>query len=625
MYKVLVVSHDNGFLDLSMKFIRHIDGTINVITCTSIEDTVPLISSGDHIDVILFDHDENNDIFSMVNRIDRIGNHIPIIMMSRDTSSETMVRAIDARIDGFFERGKTDPMMFFNNVVQKSIMIAERHRTELGRQINEKRMEAIIKMAKMSDHNFSEIVDYALDKSIELTNSEIGYVGLYDKDRRIIRMMAWSKEVMFRCAMQRQPVEFPLDTTGAWGEPIRLGRSVIINDYDNDRRMIKKGTPEGHVQLKRLLMVPIFLNGNIIGTAGVANKTLEYTWMDEVQLNMLMEEMFSIYGQLEATRARTSENRLIRKLMELSGTGFMFVTMNMEIIMMNKLASELMGMDGEGKDKIHLESIQTGIGTDLIIAINSVRRDGGTHRTTITSDDGSVYDMIVSGTVGEEFDSSGFSVVFENVTEIHQKDTRIDRAVDHIKTLEGPVLTSMVESAKVLREYYPSTDIPPAQLFARRRMDEALSFMMDYRSVGLDDPEWMLLKDVVSKATDGINMAGIKLNSRVGQMKVLADPALNLVFKNLISNSMEHGGCVSNIDISCRIKNGGLTIIYKDDGYGISENMRHFLFEQVENGKFGIFLIKNIISVSGFGFENKDNDGGAVFEITVPPSNYSLG
>ena len=100
---------------------------------------------------------------------------------------------------------------------------------------------------------------------------------------------------------------------------------------------------------------------------------------------------------------------------------------------------------------------------------------------------------------------------------------------------------------------------------------------------------------------------------------------MNLVFKNLISNSMEHGGCVSKIDISCRIENGSLTIIYRDDGYGISENMRHFLFEQVENGKFGIFLIKNIISVSGFGFENKDNDGGAVFEITVPPSNYSLG
>ncbi|MGN0097836.1 MAG: GAF domain-containing protein, partial [Candidatus Methanomethylophilaceae archaeon] len=545
-------------------------------------------------------------------------------MMSKDTSSETMIHAIDARIDGFFERGRSDPLTFFNNVVQKSIMIAERHRTEIGRQINEKRMEAIIKMAKMSDRNFSEIVDFALDKSIELTNSEIGYVGLYDKDRRVIRMMAWSREVMFRCAMQRNPVEFPLDTTGAWGEPIRLGRSVIINDYDNDRRMIKKGTPEGHVELKRLLMVPIFLNGNIIGTAGVANKALEYTWMDEVQLNMLMEEMFSIYGQLEATRARTAENRMIRKLMELSSTGFMFINMNMEIIMMNRLASELMGVDADGKEKVNLESIQNGIAIDLTEAINAIRRDGGTHRMRVTSD-GSVYDMMVSGTVGEEFSSSGFSVVFENVTEIHQKDTRIDRAVDHIRTLEGPVLKTMTESFRTLEEMYPESDIPSTLLFARRRMDEALSFMMDYRSVGLNDPEWMLLKDAIAEASEEVDLAGVELNVRVGMMRVLADPAFHLVFKNLISNSMDHGGCVSRVDISCRIENGALTIVYRDDGYGISENMRHFLFDQVDNGKFGIFLINNIISASGFGFENKENDGGAVFEITVPPSHYSLG
>ncbi|MGN0098699.1 MAG: hypothetical protein ACI38Y_05175, partial [Candidatus Methanomethylophilaceae archaeon] len=60
MYKILVVSSDKGFLDLSEKFIRHIDGTINVITCASIEDSIPILSSGDYIDVILFDHDEAN-------------------------------------------------------------------------------------------------------------------------------------------------------------------------------------------------------------------------------------------------------------------------------------------------------------------------------------------------------------------------------------------------------------------------------------------------------------------------------------------------------------------------------------------------------------------------------------
>ena len=625
MYKVLIVSCDNGFLDLSVKFIRHIDQSINVVTCTSIDDSLQSMSSGDHIDVILFDHDDRNDVFTMVRHLDRTGNYVPLIMMSRDTSNETMVRAIDARIDGFFERGKTDPLTFFNNVVQKSIMVAERRRTELGRQIDVRRMEAIIRMAKMSDRNFSEIVDFALEQSIELTNSEIGYVGLYDKERRVIRMMAWSREVMFRCAMQRQPVEFPLDTTGAWGEPIRLGRSVVINDYDNDRRMIKKGTPEGHVQLRRLLMVPIFLNGDIIGTAGVANKKLEYTWMDEVQLNKLMEEMFSIYGQLEATTARTNENRLIRNLMELSGMGFMFVNMNMEIIMMNRLASDIVGIDDDKSGKIDLDSIQGDVGVKLTEAINTVRRDGGTQKTEVDADDGKVYDMIVSGTVGEGSNSSGFSVVFDDVTEIHRKDTRIDRAVEHIRTLEGPVLSSMLESNEVLRGYYGNVDIPSNVLFARRRMDEALTFMMDYRSVGLNDPKWMFLKDVVSEAADEVDLAGATLDSRVGEMRILADPSFHLVFKNLLSNSVEHGGCVSRIEVRCRIENGNLSIVYRDDGYGISENMGHFLFEQVENGKFGIFLIRNITSASGFGFERRDNDRGAVFEITVPPSHYSLG
>ena len=40
MYKVLIVSCDNGFLDLSVKFIRHIDQSINEVTCTSIDDSL---------------------------------------------------------------------------------------------------------------------------------------------------------------------------------------------------------------------------------------------------------------------------------------------------------------------------------------------------------------------------------------------------------------------------------------------------------------------------------------------------------------------------------------------------------------------------------------------------------
>lgn len=620
MYKVLIVSGDRGFLDLSVKFMAHIDGTINVIPCGTVGDASSILRSDDHIDVILFDHDADNDVFSMVNSVDRLGTRIPMIMMSRDTSPELMARAIDERIEGFLVRGRSDPMVFFNDVVQRTIVVAERHRTEIGRRKDEKRMEAIIGMTRMSDRDFREVVDFALEKSIELTDSEIGYVGLYDRRNRVVRMMAWSKGAMERCAMDRRPMEFPLDSTGAWGEPIRLGRSVTINDYDNDRRMIKKGVPMGHVQLKRLLMVPIFLNGEVIGTAGVANKKLEYTWSDEEQLNMLMGEMFSIYGDLEATRSRTEENRLIRNLMELSGTGFMFVTTEMDIIMANDVASGIIGMPEDGDDRMNLTSLRTDAAIGLVDTIDRVRRDGDTQRCPISTEDGSDYEMVVSGTVGDGSTGSGFSVVFEDVTEVRRRDDRIDRGLDHIRTLEGPVLNTLMDTYETLEPAMYGADGQAVD-----RMREAITFMRDYRSVGLNEPQWMSLSEQIDRGMDGVDTAGVEIVRKVGGMRIFADPAFHLVFRNLISNSITHGGCVTRIDISCRIENGDLTIVYRDDGYGISENLRHFLFEQVDNGKFGLYLIRSITSASGFGFRDVEDRSGAVFEITVPPSGYSLG
>ena len=95
--------------------------------------------------------------------------------------------------------------------------------------------------------------------------------------------------------MTNIPLEFDLDSTGVWGEPIRQRNTVVINDYQKSSMIHKKGMPHGHVPLTRIFMIPIFLNGEIVGTAGVGNKNEDYTWFDEVQLNLMMEELFAIY------------------------------------------------------------------------------------------------------------------------------------------------------------------------------------------------------------------------------------------------------------------------------------------------------------------------------------------
>lgn len=92
-----------------------------------------------------------------------------------------MSHAVDYRVDGMMQRGKTDPHTFFKKLMDKIILSAEKNRTRVERVINERRMEALIHMAKMSGKDLSVIVDYALEKSVELTRSSIGYVSLYDR------------------------------------------------------------------------------------------------------------------------------------------------------------------------------------------------------------------------------------------------------------------------------------------------------------------------------------------------------------------------------------------------------------------------------------------------------------
>ena len=79
------------------------------------------------------------------------------------------------------------------------------------------------------------------------------------------------------------------------------------------------------------------------------------------------------------------------------------------------------------------------------------------------------------------------------------------------------------------------------------------------------------------------------------------------------------------MSISCRISQGNLTITYSDNGVGIPEYLEDHLFDQVPQGKFGMFLIKNVVDSNGFTIRHVPTGSGACFEIGVPPTHYSLG
>ncbi len=625
MYGVLLVSTDREFLALAMKFIPHLDANISVYPVSSQTEAM-IILEKENIDVIAFDQREDNDFFQMINLMDRAGKLFPTILMSADTSSDLLIGAINRNVDSFLKRGDSAPTDFFRDLIEKVIILAERRRNEMERRINESRMEALVNMAKMSDKDFSTVVNYALEKAVELTRSPAGYVAIYDRKKSVLRMLAWSKGAMKRCDMSNYPVEFDLKTTGIWGEPVRLGRTVVVNDYENDRRMIKKGVPMGHMPLTRLLMVPIFVNNDLIGTAGVCNKSEDYTWFDEVQLTLLMEEMFSIYYKLEKVKEYSGQTQIVRELTQAGPVGFMFVTTDMDIVFMNKVTAKALGTIPVTSSLVPLDTINTSKMEEIKGAINAARLDGSCHRfrlTAIVDGDDKAYDVVVTPTGETEGMHPGYTIVLNDVTDVQKRDSLISRAIDHIRILEGPVLTVMTDTCRAIDE----KGITPPESIRQHveRMEEAVRFMDDYRNVGIMNMLWMSLEDAVTRGMAGLDVSGVEMDIRVIGMRVLADPALPIAFNNLIANSLVHGEYVTKISIGCRIHQGNLTILYKDNGSGIPAEICYSLFDQVYKGKFGMFLVENIVNASGFEIKNVRADRGAAFEITVPPSHYSMG
>jgi len=187
--------------------------------------------------------------------------------------------------------------------------ITERKRAEEARRLNESRLEALIQLNQMTGATLHEIVVFAMEEAVRLTQSTMGYVALMNEDETVLSMNAWSRAVMQECRIDDKPLEYPVETTGLWGEAVRQRRPMITNDYQA-HNPLKRGTPPGHVAIHRHMNVPIFDGGRIVIVAGVANKATGYDESDVRQLTLLMTGMWRIVQRKRSEEAlRDSEER----------------------------------------------------------------------------------------------------------------------------------------------------------------------------------------------------------------------------------------------------------------------------------------------------------------------------
>lgn len=188
--------------------------------------------------------------------------------------------------------------------VQLEQLVAERTRQliesshELA--INQLRLEALLEISQHQASDLQEMLDFALDKALQVTGSQYGFICHYYEDRQEFVLSSWSKGVMPICGVTDKQTVFQLDKIGIWGEAVRQRRLLLLNDYAASGHPAKKGYPEGHVPLERLLVVPIFdASQRIVGVVAVANKEQLYSDNDGTQLELMMAEVWRIVKRLE--------------------------------------------------------------------------------------------------------------------------------------------------------------------------------------------------------------------------------------------------------------------------------------------------------------------------------------
>jgi PAS domain S-box-containing protein len=197
--------------------------------------------------------------------------------------------------------------------------ITERKILEESHREHEEYLQSSVNLLTQPNLDIQGLLDYALEETVRITGSKLGYIYFYNQERQEFVLHAWSKAVINECAIQHPQTVYRLDKTGIWGEAVRQNRPIIINDFNADNPM-KKGYPPGHAPLTRFMTLPVHDGDNIVAVVGVANKDIDYSETDVLHLSLYMQTVWKCVEQSQSLHLLQEQEARLKDVAEHSRT-----------------------------------------------------------------------------------------------------------------------------------------------------------------------------------------------------------------------------------------------------------------------------------------------------------------
>ncbi len=278
-------------------------------------------------------------------------------------------------------------------------------------------------------------LDYVLNEALKLTESQFGYIYLYDEEKQQLTLNSWTNGVMEACAIEDKQTVYDLHKTGLWGEVVRQRRPIVINDFEAPSPL-KKGYPDGHVTIHKFMSVPVIIDEKIVAIIGLANKMTEYDDDDVYEMILLMSGVWNAVVRKESQDNLYLERNRYQQTLLSIGDGVMVVDKDGRIEMLNPVAQELIGWTQESaagmpyKEVFALSHEQTGMNIKDPIedAMKTQTVQEMENHAILTSRDGKRYYLEDSAAPIKDETGAiiGVVLVFRNVTERKEQQQEIE-------------------------------------------------------------------------------------------------------------------------------------------------------------------------------------------------------
>jgi CheY-like chemotaxis protein/two-component sensor histidine kinase len=595
--KVLVVDADLAFAEMEKAALER-DGSMTVSIVQSTEGAVDEFVEDDFDIVVSAFQMQGTNGIHLLRSLRNRGIDVPFILLTGKGSEETAMQALNEGADFYLRKDDASDALFVG-LAHKIRRAVERNYARKDLQDNENRLRRAESVARSGNW-----VIYLKKGTIA---GSPGAMELYGLDTPVV--------------------------------PLATAQKMVLPEYRETldealRDLIKNGKPyDVHFRVKRAI------DGQILDLHSRA----EYDEEKQAVFGVVHDITQQVRA-LEAAREAQTRLRIAMDLAKLAQWEYDVssdtFTFDDQFYTLFATTSEREG-GTKMRSKVYAESFLPADQNDLVgreiaksltttdpnsttrIEHDIIRRDG--ERRTIVA-----LVRVNIGPDGKVFRTYGAN---QDITEMKNVERSLSRAMTKLELLTSITRHDFANQITVVQgnlELLGRHLTDPKDLGRIAKMkagveeiNKRFQFLKEYRP-GNDTPIWHDLEIMFAGLPIAKSVDELGLGEGLRNLEILADPMLNIVFHNLLEDSVKYAKKPVKVKIDAVQNDGELLIVYEDEGPGIAPQRKEEIFTKGETRQhLGLFLSKHVLLGSGITIREVGTPGeGVRFEMAVPKGRF---